>query len=128
MFQKPVCLYFNKSHKPQTMEMWVYPQASERDKRLSTSQVSHCTLNIKRQGLDDIQLAYHYPLDGKEKKGKDYIYGIHLHRRDCLDYHSTIKRWIRSQSIPSMHSGYPSSSYVYSLHQHEHIADNSRSR
>lgn len=68
--QKPVWIHFDKNHKPQTMEMRMYLQASQDDKNLSISQVSPCTLNIKRQGFNDIQLVYPYPINGEEKKTK----------------------------------------------------------
>ncbi|EPE32151.1 hypothetical protein GLAREA_07284 [Glarea lozoyensis ATCC 20868] len=68
--QEPFWIHFDKSHKPQTMKMRVYPQASKGDKKLSISQVSPCTLNVKHQGSDDVQLTYPYPVDGKEKKAK----------------------------------------------------------
>ena len=68
--QKPVWIHFDKSHKPQTMEMRVFPKASQGDKKLSISQVSPCTLNVNRQGFDDIQLVYPYPVNGEERKTK----------------------------------------------------------
>ena len=52
--QNPVWVHFDKSHKPQTMEMRVFPKASQGDKKLPISQVSPCTLNVNRQGFDDI--------------------------------------------------------------------------
>jgi hypothetical protein len=36
------------------MEMRVFPKASQGDKKLPISQVSPCTLNVNRQGFDDI--------------------------------------------------------------------------
>ncbi|KFZ01862.1 hypothetical protein V501_09758 [Pseudogymnoascus sp. VKM F-4519 (FW-2642)] len=66
--QKPVWIHFDKSHKPQTMEMRVFPKASQGDQKVSISQVLPCTLNVNCQGFDDIQLIYPYPVNGDEGK------------------------------------------------------------
>jgi hypothetical protein len=68
--QKPVWIHFDKNHKPQTMEMRVFPKASQSDKKPSISQISPCTLNVNHHGFEDIQLVYPYPVNGEERKTK----------------------------------------------------------
>lgn len=68
--QKPVWIHFDENHNLRTMEMRVLPKAAQGDKELSISQVSPCTLNVKRQGCDDIQLVYPYPVNGDERTTK----------------------------------------------------------
>jgi hypothetical protein len=65
---KQVWIYFDKNHKAQTMEMRLRLKDSPGNKKVSVSQVSPCTLKVHRQGCDDVQLVYPYPVNGDEGK------------------------------------------------------------